>query len=145
MFIGHSASISQVQFTPSSGHVISCGDAVFIWEFLGLLHPLHPFHPSTPPPRHRITSLRSASPRKRPPAPVNYEPLKMQSFTPLAQHTLKTKSHGESSVYNYVRESVLLHDVIPFTFFAVIDGGFLASCFVLSKFTIIYSHYISHK
>lgn len=98
MFIGHSASISQVQFTPLSGHVISCGDAVFIWEFLGLLHPLHPFHPSTPTPSqgHKVTSsLRSASPRKRPPAPVHYEPLKMQTFTPLVQHSLKTKSHGE--------------------------------------------------
>ena len=105
VFIGHSSSISQVQFTPLGSHVISCGDAVFIWEFLGPIPPLHPFYPSTPPRQQKVTSLRSASPRKRAPAPLHFEPLKMQSFTPVAQ-SQKLKSHGQSLI-NYSTEASL--------------------------------------
>ncbi|XP_016889554.1 WD repeat-containing protein 90 isoform X2 [Cynoglossus semilaevis] len=39
MFIGHSRPICQVNFTPDQLGVISVGDAIFIWDFLG--HSVH--------------------------------------------------------------------------------------------------------
>ncbi|KAJ6659778.1 hypothetical protein lerEdw1_018494 [Lerista edwardsae] len=36
VFIGHSEPIRQVKFTPNQKHVISVGDAIFLWDFLGV-------------------------------------------------------------------------------------------------------------
>ena len=89
MFIGHCGEISQVLFTPDGHHVISCGDAIFMWDFLGVACDSASL-PATPPkatptsPQLPTTSgLQSASPRKQVPAPAIYDPLKMQSFTPM--------------------------------------------------------------
>lgn len=34
VFIGHSEPVRQVAFTPDQEHVISVGDAIFLWDFL---------------------------------------------------------------------------------------------------------------
>lgn len=34
VFIGHSEPVRQVAFTPDQQHVISVGDAIFLWDFL---------------------------------------------------------------------------------------------------------------
>ncbi|XP_074962061.1 WD repeat-containing protein 90 isoform X4 [Phalacrocorax aristotelis] len=36
VYIGHSEPVRQVSFTPDQGHVISVGDAIFLWDFLAL-------------------------------------------------------------------------------------------------------------
>ncbi|XP_062999035.1 WD repeat-containing protein 90 [Elgaria multicarinata webbii] len=36
VFIGHSEPVRQVRFTPDQKHVISVGDAIFLWDFLGV-------------------------------------------------------------------------------------------------------------
>ena len=81
VFIGHSGDISQVTFNSNSQQVMSCGDAIFIWDFLGVKQHAHSTPPSSP--RSLVHGLQSASPRKRVPAPTSYDPLKMQTFTPL--------------------------------------------------------------
>ncbi|PKU27014.1 wd repeat-containing protein 90 [Limosa lapponica baueri] len=36
VYIGHSEPVRQVAFTPDQRHVISVGDAIFLWDFLAL-------------------------------------------------------------------------------------------------------------
>lgn len=98
VFISHSEPISCVEFSLDSRRVISCGDAIFIWDFMarqGCKTVPSSSPPSTPPPssQHPPISFTSASPRKRAPTPVDYEPLKMHSFTPLAP-TPRQKDKG---------------------------------------------------
>ena len=94
MFIGHSDLITDVCFTSDGRYLLSCGDAIFLWELMGgALTPTpssstsHAGTPvkTTPPPRtsSALSGLRSASPRKRVPTPAAYDPLKMQVFTPM--------------------------------------------------------------
>ena len=41
MFIGHAENITGVAFTPDQLSVISCGEAIFIWDFLAHNTPRH--------------------------------------------------------------------------------------------------------
>jgi len=36
VYIGHSEPVYQVAFTPDQQHVISVGDAIFLWDFLAV-------------------------------------------------------------------------------------------------------------
>lgn len=42
VYIGHSEPVRQVAFTPDQRHVISVGDAVFLWDFLALPEEMSP-------------------------------------------------------------------------------------------------------
>ncbi|KAM7038912.1 WD repeat-containing protein 90 isoform 2-T2 [Acridotheres tristis] len=84
VFIGHSEPVHQVAFTPDQEHVISVGDAIFLWDFLA-----PPPVRSSPGRAHSRTStllLRSDScseePRDVPDTPRQTVPVPSLSFPP---------------------------------------------------------------
>ena len=106
VFIGHSEPITEVLFSPDGDQVVSCGDAIFLWDFLGSTP-----RTSTPPHSPHKPLPRSVSPRRSAPAPVNYEPIKMHSFTPLAPASKHKPFTGTTlvcmlHVHNYVQDNV---------------------------------------
>ena len=94
MFIGHSEPVTQLCVSQDDTRLISCGDAIFIWDLPYTLLPSHllllPVLPIIP---------KSSSPRRRAPSPMSFEHLKAHSFTPLNNSLThhKTKERKESS------------------------------------------------
>lgn len=89
-FVGHSDTISQLVVTPDSRRIVSCGEALFVWELLS--------HRSSSPPSqpHPLVLPKSSSPRRKAPLPTSYEPLDAHSFTPLVTRKLETAKDGIS-------------------------------------------------
>ncbi|XP_065414804.1 WD repeat-containing protein 90 isoform X1 [Chrysemys picta bellii] len=62
VYIGHSEPVRQVAFTPDQQHVISIGDAIFLWDFLAVSRvespkaDVHPYVESLMPPRAETSS-----------------------------------------------------------------------------------------
>ncbi|XP_076207547.1 WD repeat-containing protein 90 isoform X3 [Aptenodytes patagonicus] len=71
VYIGHSEPVRQVAFTPDQRHVISVGDAIFLWDFLAL-----PAESSPP------AGARSSESALQPGAEGSSEKLKDASETP---------------------------------------------------------------
>ena len=94
VFIGHSEVIPQLEVTADGRSVLSCGDAVFLWDFLATSKPWEPAAEAPPSssssalpslsslPPSQLNSFMSVSPRKGVPNPAMYEPLLMHDFTP---------------------------------------------------------------
>ena len=87
-FVGHLEMVSQLVVSPDSRRVISCGEALFVWEILSgrSFSPLPQSRPALLP--------KSASPRRKVPVPTSYEPVHVHSFTPLANKKPETTSSG---------------------------------------------------
>eukprot|EP00731_Ephydatia_muelleri_P028595 Em0020g239a len=110
VFIGHSDVIPQLEVTADGRSVLSCGDAVFLWDFLAhskMWEPTAECPPSTAPlrsppsptpssslPPSQLNSFMSVSPRKGVPNPVIYEPLEVHQFTPKATAKDVLEPHG---------------------------------------------------
>ncbi|XP_009951241.1 PREDICTED: WD repeat-containing protein 90, partial [Leptosomus discolor] len=82
VYIGHSEPVRQVAFTPDQRHVISVGDAIFLWDFLAL-----PAETSSPARAHSPESalLPGAEPRKETKSPksrCSVRPDSYRHFTP---------------------------------------------------------------
>ena len=90
-FVGHSETISQLLVSPDSRRVISCGEALFVWEILSgrSFSPLPQSQPALLP--------KSASPRRKAPVPTSYEPVDAHSFTPMVSKKPETTNNGISS------------------------------------------------
>uniref|UniRef100_A0A8C6J029 WD repeat domain 90 n=1 Tax=Melopsittacus undulatus TaxID=13146 RepID=A0A8C6J029_MELUD len=58
VYIGHSEPVRQVAFTPDQRHVISVGEAVFLWDFLALPEERSPLAPQ---PRHCSQTIPESS------------------------------------------------------------------------------------
>ena len=94
MFIGHSEPVTQLCVSQDDTRLISCGDAIFIWDLSLHTPPLSPPAPSRP-----SIIPKSSSPRRRAPSPMSFEHLKAHSFTPLNNSLThhKTKERKEDS------------------------------------------------
>uniref|UniRef100_A0A803T0D0 WD repeat-containing protein 90 n=1 Tax=Anolis carolinensis TaxID=28377 RepID=A0A803T0D0_ANOCA len=82
VFIGHSEPIRQVRFTPDQRQVISVGDAIFLWDFLG-----SSIESDLEELQEDVTSRATDSPRQLVPVPTVVSPpcLELSSIQRLAE------------------------------------------------------------
>ena len=99
MFIGHSEPVSQLCVSQDDTRLVSCGDAIFVWNLSLHTPPLSPTPASHPP-----TIPKSSSPRRRAPSPMSFEHLKAHSFTPLTHYETKERKEDTTCVKNQASE-----------------------------------------
>ncbi|XP_062820674.1 WD repeat-containing protein 90 isoform X1 [Anolis carolinensis] len=115
VFIGHSEPIRQVRFTPDQRQVISVGDAIFLWDFLGVFaeesskNEIHSSESLNSPEiesdleelQEDVTSRATDSPRQLVPVPTVVSPpcLELSSIQRLAEDKdLFSESEEEKGV-----------------------------------------------
>ena len=84
--------MSQLVLSSDNKKLISCGDAIFIWD-ISAAPP-----PCSPPPSLPSIVPKSASPRHRAPSPLSFEHLKAHDFTPLQHSRIQLKKRFEQEV-----------------------------------------------
>ena len=83
--------MTQLVLSSDDKKLISCGDAIFVWDISA--SPPHSPPPSLPP-----IVPKSASPRHRVPSPLSFEHLKAHDFTPLQHSRIQLKKRFEREV-----------------------------------------------
>ena len=84
--------MTQLVLSSDDKKLISCGDAIFIWD-ISAAPP-----PRSPPPSLSPIVPKSASPRHRVPSPLSFEHLKAHDFTPLQHSRIQLKKRFEQEV-----------------------------------------------